>query len=417
MGILHYTILIDSKSETKNLVAQVLKGPYFSDFKELEGKKGELFSSSQVVHFLDEEEKHSLKTLTKETKQSLLSMSSGERKKALLNYLLKKLIDYLVLVNPLDNLDTEHQKELKEKLLELSNTILFVQIISRVEDILPLKSHFLKLEGKKLIHYKNKEDFLINNPLVKTNFFSHNNIPKALKTQTFIGKELVKLKDVSVSYNQKPILSNINWTINRGDFWQLKGPNGSGKSTLLSMITGDNQKAYGQDIKLFGLKKGSGESVWNIKKHIGYFTPSMTDKFKGYHTLENMLISGLYDSIGLYVKPTEIEKRLAAEWLQLLNLTAKKDSYFHQLSTSEKRLLMTARAMIKHPSLLLLDEPTAGLDDYDAALFISLVNKISKESDTAIIFVSHREEKGLFPKKVIELKTSNKGSQGVIRNH
>jgi molybdate transport system ATP-binding protein len=415
MSILHYTILIDSKSETKDLANQLQEGT-LSGFIDLKEKNGALFSNQQLEYFLYKEEQHGLKIITKETEQSLLTMSSGERKKALLNYLLEGSPEYLVFVNPYDNLDISYQKGLKEKLLDLSNSITLVHIISRTEDILPLNSHFSKLEGNNLIHYKSKEDFLINNPKIKTTFFSHN-IPKALKTSAFIGEELVKLKNVSVSYNQKPILLNINWTINTGDFWQLKGPNGSGKSTLLSMITGDNQKAYGQDIKLFGLKKGSGESVWDIKKHIGYFIPTMIDKFRGNHTLENMLISGLHDSIGLYVKPTEIEKKLATQWLQLLNLSAKKGFYFHQLSTSEKRLLMTARAMIKHPPLLLLDEPTAGLDDYDAALFISLINKISKESDTALIFVSHREEKGLLPKSVIELVASKEGSRAILKNN
>jgi molybdate transport system ATP-binding protein len=415
MSILHYTILIDSKSETKDLANQLQEGT-LSGFIDLKEKNGALFSDQQLEYFLYKEEQHGLKIITKETEQSLLTMSSGERKKALLNYLLEGSPEYLVFVNPYDNLDISYQKGLKEKLLDLSNSITLVHIISRTEDILPLNSHFSKLEGNNLIHYKSKEDFLINNPKIKTTFFSHN-IPKALKTSAFIGEELVKLKNVSVSYNQKPILLNINWTINTGDFWQLKGPNGSGKSTLLSMITGDNQKAYGQDIKLFGLKKGSGESVWDIKKHIGYFTPTMIDKFRGNHTLENMLISGLHDSIGLYVKPTEIEKKLGTQWLQLLNLSAKKGFYFHQLSTSEKRLLMTARAMIKHPPLLLLDEPTAGLDDYDAALFISLINKISKESDTALIFVSHREEKGLLPKSVIELVASKEGSRAILKNN
>ena len=415
MEIIHYTILIDSKSETETLLSQLQKGE-LSGFTDLKENSGALFSNKQLEIFLYKEEQHGLKIITKKIKQSLLTMSSGERKKALLNYLLQDSPKFLILVNPYDNLDITYQKWLREKLLELSKTLPIFQIISRVADILPLKSHFLKLNGPNLIKYKSKKDFLIHTTDTKTNYSSYT-IPKGLKTQTFKGKELVKLKDVSVSYNEKPILLNINWTINRGDFWQLKGPNGSGKTTLLAMITGDNQKAYGQDIKLFGLKKGNGESVWDIKKHIGYFTPAMTDKFRGYHTLENMLISGIHDSIGLYIKPTEIEKRLAAKWLQLLNLTAKKNSYFHQLSTSEKRLLMVARAMIKHPPLLLLDEPTAGLDDYDAALFISLVNKISKESDTALIFVSHREEKGLLPKSIIELVTSNKGSRGVIRNH
>jgi molybdate transport system ATP-binding protein len=180
------------------------------------------------------------------------------------------------------------------------------------------------------------------------------------------------------------------------------------------MLTGENPKGYGQELFLFGKKKGSGESIWDIKKKIGYFTPSMTDKFTGYHSIENMLISGLNDSIGLYVQPTEAQLRLAKEWLIVIGMWKVKDARFHDLSMGQKRLVMTVRAMIKHPLLLILDEPTAGLDDASAQLLVTLVNKIAKESSTAIIFVSHRKEPGLDPDQVYELQMHKEGSLGVI---
>jgi molybdate transport system ATP-binding protein len=180
------------------------------------------------------------------------------------------------------------------------------------------------------------------------------------------------------------------------------------------MITGDSNKGYGQDLVLFGSKKGSGESIWDIKENIGYFTPSLTDKFKGYHTLENMLISGFHDSIGLYIKPTDSEKKVAQEWLKLLGFTLDKKTYFHQLSVIEKRLIMLGRSMVKHPPLLLIDEATTGLDDYNSSLFVALVNKVAKESNTAIIFVSHREEQGLKANKIFNLIPNENGSIGII---
>ncbi|WKX74833.1 ABC transporter ATP-binding protein [Zobellia laminariae] len=158
------------------------------------------------------------------------------------------------------------------------------------------------------------------------------------------------------------------------------------------MITGENPKGYGQELYIFGRKKGTGESVWEIKKRIGYFTPSMTDKFTGYHSVSHMIISGFYDSVGLYINPTEAQLRLAKEWLTLIGLWDMKDALFHDLSMGQKRLIMCARAMIKHPPLLILDEPTAGLDDDSAALFVALVNKFATQSNTTVIFVSHRKE-------------------------
>lgn len=237
-------------------------------------------------------------------------------------------------------------------------------------------------------------------------------IPPPIKLVNYEGDYLIQLKNVGVQYDGKPILKDINWAVKTNEYWELAGNNGSGKTTLLSLITGDNPKAYGQDITLFGIKKGSGESVWDLKKHIGYFTPAMTDRFGGYHSLENMLISGLLDSIGLYIRPSDMQRRFAKAWLRLIGMEEMKDRYFHDLSMGQQRLVMCARAMIKHPLLLILDEPTAGLDDASALLFVSLVNKIARESNTAIIFVSHRGEPGLDPQKRFILQMTPSGSIG-----
>lgn len=222
------------------------------------------------------------------------------------------------------------------------------------------------------------------------------------------------MRDVRVQFSGKIVLTGINWEINPGDFWELRGPNGSGKTTLISLITGDSPKAYGQDLHLFGRAKGSGESVWDIKEHIGYFTPAMMDRFRGYHSLENMLISGLTDSIGLYIQPTENQQALARQWLELLGIEQSASDLLRNQSYGTQRLIFCARAMIKHPPLLILDEPTAGLDDHAAQLVTQLIVKMARESDTAIVFVSHREEPGLQADKLLELLPGPTGSTGKI---
>ncbi len=266
---------------------------------------------------------------------------------------------------------------------------------------------FARLEERELVFIDHGEAL---RPIAFQHF--HGRIPMALSAPEFSGDVLIELKKVNVAYEGKPILHQIDWVIKKGDFWELRGKNGSGKTTLLSMITGENPKGYGQELFIFGRKKGSGESVWDIKKNIGYFTPSMTDKFTGYHSVEHMVISGLTDSVGLYVQPTEAQVRLAGEWLQLIRMWHLKSALYHDLSMGQKRLLMCIRAMIKHPVLLILDEPTAGLDDESADLFVALVNKFSKESNTTIIFVSHRKEPGLRPQCVYELEMTPQGSLG-----
>lgn len=412
-----YTILTQNNSNTKQLVQSLLKNEPIDELLELQNLKGLLFSKSEIDRYMDEEERHDIKILTKGSEQPLKTMSSGEQKRALLNYLLQKDPEFLILVNPFDNLDVATQEKLKEQLLKISPNKILVQLVSRSDDILPNTTDFFKLDGNTLYTYSSPNDFWRQNKTESLNF--NGNIPLPPASIDSPSNELVRFKNVCVSFDGRQVLRDINWTINRGGFWQLIGPNGSGKSTLLSMITGDSHKGYGQDLIIFGKQKGSGESVWDLKQKIGYYTPAITNKFRGHHSLENMIISGLHDSIGLYVQPTDSEKNLAEQWLQLLNLENRKNDYFKDLTIGESRLLMMARAMIKHPPLLILDEPTAGLDDASANLFAALVNKVAKESDTAIVFVSHREEPQLHPELIFELRPSEMGSTGIEKraNH
>jgi molybdate transport system ATP-binding protein len=161
------------------------------------------------------------------------------------------------------------------------------------------------------------------------------------------------------------------------------------------------------------MKKGTGETIWDIKKQIGYFTPAMIQQFKKHDSVENMIISGLMDSVGLYVQPTDLQKDLAQSWLRMLG-----DSFygktFQQLSLGQQRMVMVVRALIKHPPLLILDEPTIELDEANSQLFIDMINKIVAEKKISIIYVSHRDELDLKPEKIFELKKSNFGFTGVV---
>ncbi|WP_047246107.1 ATP-binding cassette domain-containing protein [Maribacter thermophilus] len=404
----HWGIFIDNQSNKSQFINAVHNNELevFQSYKTL---KGALFSPIALKRFIDEEERHDAKLISN-SGQSLKSMSSGEQKKALLSHILKTSPDYIILDNPFDNLDTDFQEELKHLLTNHSKNIGFIQLASRKSDMLPFITKYGKLD---------KNNFtIINNDIVKESDLDPDifkgSIPPPIDIISIEGNNLIKFTDVTVSYGDKTIIKNIDWKINKGEFWQLIGKNGSGKTTLLSMITGDNPKAFGQNIYLFGNKKGSGESVWEIKQKIGYFSPAMTDKFSGRHSIENMLISGLTDSIGLYTTPTEVQKRIIKQWLVLLNLWDRRNVLFNELSLGEQRLIMTVRAMVKHPPLLILDEPTSGMDDYSAKILVNLVNKMANESNTTIVFVSHREEAGLKPTKIFQLTKSDNGSTGTV---
>ncbi|NKI33097.1 ABC transporter ATP-binding protein [Croceivirga thetidis] len=403
-------ILISSQTKSNDLIKSLKQGVW-REFEWLQNEEVGIFSTQEIERFIEEEEIHDRTTLTENSAQSLKSMSSGERKNALLNYLLQRTFQTLILVNPYDNLDTEKVGLLKTKLEEIGNRIQLVQLLTRASDALEITQSYFCFRNSTIEKFADRQTFL----RTQANHTEiANQIPEPIEVLELPIKTLISFKKVSVSFNGKQVLQNICWDIRPGEFWQLRGPNGSGKSTLLNMITGESHKGYGQDLTLFGLKKGHGESIWDIKELLGYFTPAMIDRFRGYHTIENMLISGLHDSVGLYQKPSHKEQELALQWLTILNMSSRKNDYFHQLSQGEKRLVMTARAMIKHPPLLILDEPTVGLDDNRINFFVALVNKFAHDSRSAVVYVSHRTEKGLRPQKCFDLLPTKEGSKGLI---
>ena len=406
----HWALFIDNTSDHSAFIENILGNNAPEPFESFKGLRGGLFSKLALITLIEEESRHGDSGITKGTDQLLQTMSSGEQKRILLNYLLESKPQFLILDNPFDNLDKEFQIQFKAQIKTIAEKVPIIQIVSRKGDLLPFIENHAQLVGDEIVLLPSPiESF---NPKNKQGF--NGSIPQPLKHIDYSDEILIEIKNVNVSYEDRQILKDISWRIKRGEFWELSGKNGSGKTTILSMITGENPKGYGQELYLFGRKKGTGESVWDIKKNIGYFTPSMTDKFTGYHSVENMMISGILDSVGLYVRPTEAQLRLAREWLQLLNMWHLKDTLFHDLTMGQKRLVMTTRAMVKHPLLLILDEPTAGLDDRSAIMLVSLVNKMAKESNSTIIFVSHREEPNLQPQFKYRLAENKYGSKGKI---
>lgn len=412
----HLAIFGTGLSIESNLIRNLLKGKAIKPFKNLRGKSGALFSNLTLNQFIKEEVIHDDYKLSQNSQRSLRSFSSGEQKKALLNYLLSKDPDFIILDNLFDMLDQKSHAHLLSRLNILSNRMTIIQIFRRKENILPFIKYVLRFHDNKISFSGTKESYELQFKN-KKHFSTNSVIPLAFTAFEAMDNPLIEFKNVSVKYDERNILNNICWEINQGDFWHLIGPNGSGKTTLLTMITGDNPKAYGKDLTLFGRKKGSGESVWDIKKKIGYVTPAMTVLFRGKHTVENMVISGLYDSIGLYKQPGSLERKLANQWIELMGLTDLKNNWFSFITEQQKCMVLIARAMIKHPPLLILDEPSQGLDDYNVSILTTLINKMARESQTTIIYVSHKKERGLDPRSTFELVPSKEGSTGSIQKH
>lgn len=360
-------------------------------------KKGTFFwDRCQIQQMIVKAERWHACPIAQKKGQSLRSMSNGEQKKALLDHLIAQSPKILVIQDLYAHLDATSIKSVLQKLTAIAHQTQIIQMLNEEKEGLP----FLK----RFIHQKA--------PL-KQPLKTFDKIPKS-PTNYPNYKVIARLKNIQVSYKGKKILRDIHWDIKPNSFWELSGANGSGKTTLLSLMTGDNPKAYGQDITLFDRPK-SAQTIWDIKKNIGYCTPDITTLFDRRHSVIAMLISGFFDSIGLYQKPTALQIHLAQEWLTLLGMTSLQNKTFLSLPLGKQRMILAARAMVKHPPLLFLDEPTIGLDTPQKNQIVQLIKHFATHTKSAIVYVSHQP---MIDKNIAahyQLKYQNKsGSIGMV---
>jgi molybdate transport system ATP-binding protein len=202
----------------------------------------------------------------------------------------------------------------------------------------------------------------------------------------------INFNKVTIRYGERTILKDLDWTVNKGEHWSLSGDNGSGKSTLLSLVCADNPQSYACDISLFGHKRGSGESIWDIKKHIGYVSPEMHRSYKQNIPAIQIVASGLKDTIGLYVRPNDAEKEQCRKWLRVFGIGELAERKFMEMSSGEQRLVLLARAFVKEPDLLILDEPLHGLDDVNRRMVKDIVDRYCQNPAVTLIYVTHYQE-------------------------
>jgi molybdate transport system ATP-binding protein len=200
------------------------------------------------------------------------------------------------------------------------------------------------------------------------------------------------MNKVSIRYGQRTILKELDWTVRNGERWALTGQNGAGKSTLLSLVCADNPQSYACNISLFGRARGTGESIWDIKKHIGYVSPEMHRAYKYNIPSIKIVASGLKDSVGLYFNPTDAEYEKCRFWMRIFGIEKLENRPFLKLSSGEQRLMLLARAFVKDPELLILDEPLHGLDDANRLLVRDVIDTFSRRRNKTIIMVSHYQE-------------------------
>jgi len=364
------------------------------------------YTAAEIIQLNHKDNEYCLELATRFGIRDLLSrrfkyLSTGETRKVLLCQTLMGNPDLLILDEPFDGLDVYSRSNLSELLYSLSEKgLTIVLVLNRFDELPDYIENMGVVADCKLTMSGDRESVLANTLISQ---LQHSEKIKQLaipETEDPTNDE--KLDDTTpriilnngvISYNDKPILHGLTWHVNPGEHWQIIGENGAGKSTLLSLITGDHPQGYSNDLTLFGRRRGSGETIWDIKRHIGYVSNSIHQEYRVATSVLNVIISGFHDSIGLYQTPSDRQIQLAYEWLALLGFpiqTAQQP--FHSLSWGQQRLVLIARALVKHPAMLILDEPLQGLDGLNQLLVLRFIDVMLKQGNTQLLFVTHHQE-------------------------
>lgn len=325
-------------------------------------------------------------------------LSSGEGRKVLIAEAILANKTQIIMDAPFDGLDVETRADLMTLFESLyQSNKLIILIVNRYDEIPKFSDHLGVINDCELIKFGTTADLLSDLEFMqlenseRINNLALPKIPSDVKVE-LNPAPLVDMSKVVVRYQDQIIINNLTMTIDHGEHWQFIGPNGAGKSTLISLITGDHPQGYSNNLRLFGIQRGSGETIWDIKKNIGFVSPSFHLSYRVNCSVLNVILSGYFDSIGLYEKPGDEKIALAHEWLKIIGLDVLANAPFKSLSFGQQRLILIARALVKHPPLLILDEPLQGLDNISRLLVKKFVEHLMKVGTTQVIFVSHHRE-------------------------
>ena len=317
--------------------------------------------------------------------QQLIELSSGEHKKLQLvkAFWLKPQI--LIIDQPYTGLDVKSRKNLNQIFENLTQEGITLLLINNDDEVPSCINRFAEIKNGSFLELTHHSE------ITKGEERTPKELPYFLqKPPKTNAKEMVKLENVNVSYGEKKVLKNINWQLNEGERWLLQGPNGSGKSTLLSLLNGDHPQAYANQIYLFGKKRGSGESIWDIKEKIGIISPELHWYYDLNANVAQTIASGFFDSMSLYQKLSFNQQQKLEQILHFFDLKEDKNKKLNTLSLGKQRLALLARTIVKNPELLILDEPCQGLDVQQTKYFNRVVDDLCNSGHT-LIYVGHFE--------------------------
>lgn len=338
----------------------------------------------------------------------VILLSSGELRKLVIASSIFSQPRLLIIDNPYIGLDKEARQQLTNLLQTLSTEhgIQIMLVVNRTKDIPEFITHVVEVKDMTVGPKTTRSEYLEAMGVVVADSDVSNNTTNNTPTDSITSSilalpyrntdynatKVVDMHDVCIRYGERTILKDLSWTVLNGEHWALTGRNGSGKSTLLSLVCADNPQSYACDIALFDRSRGSGESIWDIKKHIGYVSPEMHRAFRANVTAERIVASGFSNAVSLYVKPDPKDRETCLFWMRVFGIEGLAQKSFLKLSSGEQRLVLLARAMVKDPELLILDEPLHGLDEPNRRHVKHVIEAFCQRRNKTLIMVTHYEE-------------------------
>ncbi len=347
----------------------------------------DMFNPAQLA-VLDSNSAYASLNIKSLMNRRIIHLSSGEMRRVIIAKALLEHPSMMIFDNPFIGLDAQMVPQVDELLGLLPATGVQTMFITPTISSIPsCTTHILYLNNSHVAYCGERAGFCepaaVGQPAVNINWHRVPSIAPAASST------IVQMRNIEISYNKHIVQQHLNWTIARGEKWSLTGPNGSGKSTLLSYIFADNPQAYAKDIALFGRERGTGESIWDIKKRIGFTSSEMHLYYREPVSCLKIVESGFFDSIGLYRTCTAAQEQTARYIIQVIGIEHLTDRSFLQISSAEQRLVLFARTLVKNPELLILDEPFHGLDNTNLLRCIGIVESFCRQPDKTLIFVTH----------------------------
>ncbi len=326
-------------------------------------------------------------------------LSTGESRKVLIIQAVLNGVEVLLCENPFDSLDVQSCETLSASLQHIAQDITVILSLNNVQDIPAWCEQVAVVEGEELSTLGLWSDGAVKEAvraLFDHSAFEQDTWPEPpFSLAHYEQDHLVAIKQCTVTYGERDVFKNFDFTLKPLQHTLVTGSNGSGKSTLMQLITGDCPQCYSNDVSVLGMRRGGGESIWDVKKNLGIVSSELHRNYRVRCDVLSVVCSGFFDSIGVYQTPDKFQINHARHWLKMVGLESKAKNQFQKCSYGEQRLVLIARALVKSPLLLILDEPTQGLDSLNRYRVLQFIERIVEFKHTTVVLVSHRQDEHL----------------------